>query len=309
LGTRVRELREREDALVAISRRGDDLWHLSARVVVLATGFGSPLVRRWFGDPPGRVCGAQVELPVRGLRETEIFIGANVAPGSFGWAVPVHGASTGVMPSAAPVMARIGVLAYDAPRRRLLNLLQGPFLRNRLPSLPDPADGACGPSGACAPVSAADAEPAGFRVSPLPLGALARTWRPRLLVVGEAAGQVKPTTGGGIYYSLLGAEAAAEAITGAFTSGDFGEHGLGRYESLWRSRLEREIDTGLLVRRLALKVSDTALASLLRLARYDGLHAILHSAARFDWHADLVSKVLAHRAVKKWLPELANGQS
>src|SRR5258705_5451185 len=44
----------------------------------------------------------------------------------------------------------------------------------------------------------------------LPLGAIARTYGERLLVVGDAAGLVKPTTGGGIHYSILSAGLAAE---------------------------------------------------------------------------------------------------
>ena len=46
----------------------------------------------------------------------------------------------------------------------------------------------------------------------LPLSSIARTFRDRLLVVGDAAGLVKPTTGGGIYYSLLSAGLAADVL-------------------------------------------------------------------------------------------------
>ena len=44
----------------------------------------------------------------------------------------------------------------------------------------------------------------------LPLGPIERTVGDRLLVVGDAAGIVKPTTGGGIYYSLMSAAMAAD---------------------------------------------------------------------------------------------------
>jgi flavin-dependent dehydrogenase len=37
----------------------------------------------------------------------------------------------------------------------------------------------------------------------LPLGSVKRTYADRVLAVGDAAGLVKPTTGGGIYYSVV----------------------------------------------------------------------------------------------------------
>jgi flavin-dependent dehydrogenase len=43
----------------------------------------------------------------------------------------------------------------------------------------------------------------------VPLVPLSRTYEERVLAVGDAAGQVKPTAGGGIYYGMLGAQDAA----------------------------------------------------------------------------------------------------
>ena len=49
----------------------------------------------------------------------------------------------------------------------------------------------------------------------LPLGPIARTAADRVLVVGDAAGLVKPTTGGGIYYALTSASIAADVAATA----------------------------------------------------------------------------------------------
>ena len=46
----------------------------------------------------------------------------------------------------------------------------------------------------------------------LPLGPIERTYSDRVVALGDAAGLVKPTTGGGIYYSLLSASLAAETL-------------------------------------------------------------------------------------------------
>ena len=64
----------------------------------------------------------------------------------------------------------------------------------------------------------------------LPLGPIDRTYGDRLLVLGDAAGLVKPTTGGGIYYSLLSARIAAEVLGPALTSDALGADTLAAYE-------------------------------------------------------------------------------
>jgi len=55
----------------------------------------------------------------------------------------------------------------------------------------------------------------------IPLNPLPKTYRERMIAVGDAAGQVKPTTGGGIYYGLLCADMAAEVIHGAYEATTF----------------------------------------------------------------------------------------
>jgi digeranylgeranylglycerophospholipid reductase len=72
----------------------------------------------------------------------------------------------------------------------------------------------------------------------------------RVLVIGEAAGQVKATTGGGIYYGLLAARLAADMISQTFAKGCFAAPILQRYERAWRFLLTDELVLGLLFRKL-----------------------------------------------------------
>jgi digeranylgeranylglycerophospholipid reductase len=72
----------------------------------------------------------------------------------------------------------------------------------------------------------------------------------RVLVIGEAAGQVNATTGGGIYYGLLAARLAADTISQAFATGCFAAPTLQGYERAWRSLLADELALGLSFRRL-----------------------------------------------------------
>jgi digeranylgeranylglycerophospholipid reductase len=72
----------------------------------------------------------------------------------------------------------------------------------------------------------------------------------RVLVIGEAAGQVNATTGGGIYYGLLAARLAADTISQAFATGCFAAPTLQGYERAWRPLLADELALGLSFRRL-----------------------------------------------------------
>jgi flavin-dependent dehydrogenase len=134
-------------------------------------------------------------------------------------------------------------------------------------------------------------------VRPLPLAPLARTFGDRVLAVGDAAGLVKPTTGGGIYYSLLSATWAAETLAAAFARGDFSATMLGGYEETWRARLGSELRVGVWFRRLAARLAPSDLDALTELALRDGVLPVIRRAARFNWHRELIMELLRHPGV------------
>jgi digeranylgeranylglycerophospholipid reductase len=77
----------------------------------------------------------------------------------------------------------------------------------------------------------------------IPIGPPSRVTGRRSLLLGDAAAQTKPFTGGGIRYGMLAADHAVETV-------DPDDPGtLGDYESAWRADLRREIRLGALVRR------------------------------------------------------------
>ncbi len=70
------------------------------------------------------------------------------------------------------------------------------------------------------------------RASLIPLNARKRTVKGNVLLVGDAAGQVKATTGGGIIFGSLCAKLAAKAIINHIKRGD----PLSAYERMWRKK-------------------------------------------------------------------------
>ncbi len=76
----------------------------------------------------------------------------------------------------------------------------------------------------------------------IPVGPPGRVTTDRAFLIGDAAGQTKPFTGGGILYGMTAADIAAETIEPADPTT------LADYESGWRDELEREIRLGKAIR-------------------------------------------------------------
>ncbi|MFW5929385.1 MAG: geranylgeranyl reductase family protein [Halobacteriota archaeon] len=76
----------------------------------------------------------------------------------------------------------------------------------------------------------------------IPIGPPERTVTERGFLVGDAAAQTKPFTGGGIVYGLTAAETAASAFEAEDPAW------LAEYERDWRRELEREISLGMKIR-------------------------------------------------------------
>jgi len=77
----------------------------------------------------------------------------------------------------------------------------------------------------------------------IPIGPPERTQTGRVFLIGDAAGQNKPFTGGGIIYGMTAADIAADVVDPA------DPETLEIYEREWREELEREITIGHLLRR------------------------------------------------------------
>jgi flavin-dependent dehydrogenase len=139
------------------------------------------------------------------------------------------------------------------------------------------------------------------RLKVLPLGPVDRTYTNRAVAVGDAAGLVKPTTGGGIYYSLISGQLAALALDRALRDDDLRAVRLREYESHWRAKLGAEIRTGLAFRTFAARMSDRAIDALIDLARVDGIVPLLRQTADFNWHRRSALALLRHAQFRRIL--------
>ncbi|MFH1432978.1 MAG: NAD(P)/FAD-dependent oxidoreductase [archaeon] len=80
------------------------------------------------------------------------------------------------------------------------------------------------------------------------------------LLIGDAAAQVKPFSGGGVIYGLICADIAAKAISHAFDKQDLTKQFLKtRYEDIWKKKLMPKIEIGLGIRNILNSLSDREL--------------------------------------------------
>jgi len=236
----------------------------SGEVGVIATGFELHSFQQMTQKPTSFLFGIQTDVVMDGVSDVEVYFGERIAPGSFGWVVPTNGKS-----------AKIGLIVKNNPGEFFKRFLQNPLIQHRINAFED-----------------------NIKCSPIPLKRIPKSYGERLVIVGEAAGQVKTTTGGGIYFGFLCAEMAAQTILGAFKRREYSEKVLREYETLWRERLDPELRAGILLRKIFSRLSDRQIDFLIDTARRDGLMPIIDKA-NFDWHKDIISYLVRNFINKK----------
>ena len=260
-GHRIKELSTRDGKVVGV--RGDA--DVQAEIVLNAEGISGVLARK-IGLPrpeEGILAGVNVDMPnlemERGM--VEVWLGEDLAPGLFAWAVPTGEAG-----------ARCG-LATE--RGDSLELVKG-FIERRF-GVKDCVD----------PV----------RWPVLTGGPVEKTYTDGLLLVGDVAGQVKPTTGGGVVLggmcAMMAAEVAAETIEAGDTSAAF----LRRYEERWRGALGREFSTMLGARRFVNKISDDNMDHVFGSLKSSGLEPTLERFVEegdMDVQSGVLRKAMTH---------------
>jgi flavin-dependent dehydrogenase len=119
--------------------------------------------------------------------------------------------------------------------------------------------------------------------------------------VGEAAGHIKATTCGGIYYGMLTGEIAGDVLDSCLVEDRLEAASLSAYETRWRELLEDEISSGLKLRKSVKLVGDWGVERLMAIARANGIESLIREKADFDWHRDLIREVFRHAALGRLL--------
>jgi geranylgeranyl reductase family protein len=176
-----------------------------------------------------RAIGAEVTNVNLNSDFVDIFVGTKIAPGFFAWIIPTNKDGTN---------ARIGLciskIAKHPPNYYFENFLKN---KNVITILKD-------------------FEIIGAIGGIIPLGYLKKTYTDNILIAGDAAAQVKPTSGGGIYTGLLCANHCANVAIEALLRNDFSSQILKKYQKLWQADIGKELLYGMRFRKMFNNLSD-----------------------------------------------------
>jgi len=207
---------------------------VETRLLIGADGATSR-VSRW-AQLPGpdeviRALNVRVRLPTPASDFVEVFVGEHLAPGWFAWVIPLGDGQ-----------ARLGIGTDEGSPGHCFNEWIAAFPdRFRNMEILEMSGGS------------------------IPLGLPKRAYADSVMLVGDAACQVKPTSGGGLYTGLKGARSCAQVAADALSNDDLSAVSLRRYHDHWLGQMGEELELGMLLRRVFTRLEDEDFDRVLRL--------------------------------------------
>ncbi len=253
--TRVYDLERASSGLMILkARRRGRVVLMKTRLVIDAEGATPILLKKAGLSPKSELLrGLQYEMADVELESSdcvELYFGREIAPGFFAWIVPITEGK-----------ARIGLCVSSAEATQPLQNYLEKFLRQLT---------------SCGKIRDRRIEKtyAGFE----PVGGpITRSYADNILVVGDSAGLVKSTSGGGLYFGLKAAEIAAQTSTKCLEKSDFSGRLLQGYEARWRKAIGRELRFTSIVRRLLDTLSDAQVDRIFEMIDEDEIREVIEA--------------------------------
>jgi len=273
LGTRVKSLALANSFVkgIVVSRNGKNET-LASNIVIDAEGVSSNLLKKAIFqtlDHSAVVNAVDAEIDKINDIETdtvEIYLGHKYAPGFYAWIIPRQDGS-----------AKIGLATKTGNPKKYLQS----FMRNH-------------------PVASKKLRKSKIvkeSYHPITLGgAIRRTYHNGLLIVGDAASQVKSTTGGGIIFGLLCSKIAGEVAAKAAKSNACSAEFLSQYQSQWKKAIGFELAVMRYLRLMLNRLSDEEVDKLIALCSKLALGRILEKYGDLDFEGTSLIKMFRHPA-------------
>jgi digeranylgeranylglycerophospholipid reductase len=118
----------------------------------------------------------------------------------------------------------------------------------------------------------------------------------RTVIIGDAAGQTKPTTAGGIYTCGMGGILAGRAIAKAIKQNN--DNCLSEYQKNWSSIFKEEFDKMIIARRLLERLDNKAIDRLFLTISQTETEQ-LSKIGNFDFHSAALAKILGAKGTTK----------
>ena len=267
LNSRVETLMIKNDFVRgAIVKNGETTESMLAGVVVDAEGISSRIMRQAGLLRPQKLVKG-VEAEVENVRDTEsdvvdVYLGNSYAPGFYAWLIPKKDGK-----------AKVGLAARTGNPKELLQklMLKHPAASKKLRS---------------SRILKATFHPITLE------GPIGQTCSSGFLAVGDAASQVKPTTGGGVIIGMTCAQIAAEVASEALDKNDFSKQFLKKYENRCRELLGFDMKIMLRIRKTLDTLSDQRIDEAIALCTKLGLDKTLQNAKDIDFQGQTLLQVL-----------------
>jgi len=241
-----------------------------AKVVVDAEGCSSALLKKT------GLKGLERSMVVRGIQAevegaedldqemVEVYFGGKIAPGFFAWIIPRKDGSS-----------KVGLATRLGDSRDYLKW----FIEKH-------------------PVASKKLKKSKIirtSLHPIPLsGPLPKTFANGFLAVGDAASQVKPTTGGGVIFGLTCAKAAGEVAYEAVKRHDYSNNFLSRYQSRWKQLVGFDLAAMLRMRRMLDSLSDKRIDRIIDCCNRFGIDNILERFGDVDFQGRSLIPMVKH---------------
>lgn len=249
---------------------------ITTNLVIGADGCRSA-VASWIGVPPAEsvACvSATVRLDSHPTDMVQVFVGSDLAPGWFGWTIPTGGN-----------MVRVGIGTQSGsikPRHALDNLM------------------------AAFPKIFSGAEIQSYNGGFIPAYADIKPFSDNALLVGDAARQVKPFSGGGIYLAMVAAGLAAETAVNSLKTQSFSEEALSQYGRDCEKQFGHVLKQGEEIKKVYLSLSQRNLDQLLDILKLPVLRSVISRHGDIDMPFTMFSSLLKAAPVFRWALSLSS---
>jgi geranylgeranyl reductase family protein len=244
---------------------------VSCKLLIGADGVHSS-TRVWFNFPQPReiLYGIGAELRLREKTDVEfvdIFIGENIAPGFFGWLIPIN-----------EEKCRVGLCIGKESKKHSLKTCFNKFLHElQKQKIIENREVKPNIGGA------------------IPLGLLKKTSSSNVMIVGDAAAQVKPLSGGGLYPGIKCSKHCISTTLYALEENDFSEASLQKYHKSWIGDIGKEIKKTLFIRKIFKKLSDRDMDKIAMLLKENrDLIDIISKYGDMDYPSKLIKPLLSN---------------
>jgi len=113
-----------------------------------------------------------------------------------------------------------------------------------------------------------------------------------VIITGDAAGQVKPTSGGGVYMGALCAKVAGEVAAKSALAGDTSAGALMEYDRRWREVVGKELAVGMRIHNVFGRLGDGDFNELMRFFGEPEVLELINTYGDMDHPSILLGKLV-----------------